>query len=114
VLCRLSGRLRVTACPGTFSWRDLEPGRYLEMWLPSNLCHDQLSIDLEVEVVGTARPHVLLANGAAVEHTPGYRLERALPGNIHVTFAFASAGALGPGPGAADRRWCRLEAGGPG
>jgi hypothetical protein len=51
---------------------DLEPGRYLEMWLPANLCHDRLSVELEVEVAGTARPHVLLANGAAVERTPGY------------------------------------------
>ena len=51
---------------------DLEPGRYLEMWLPANLCHDRLAVQLEVEVAGTARPHVLLANGAAVEHTPGY------------------------------------------
>jgi hypothetical protein len=51
---------------------DLEPGRYLEMWLPANLCHDQLSVHLEVEVTGTARPHVLLANGTASEHTPGY------------------------------------------
>ena len=51
---------------------DLEPGRYLEMWLPANLCHDQLSVELEVEVTGTARPHVLLANGADLEHTPGY------------------------------------------
>src|ERR1700678_121422 len=51
---------------------DLEPGRYLEMWLPSNLCHDQLAIDLEGEVVGPARPHALLANGAALEHTPGF------------------------------------------
>ncbi len=51
---------------------DLEPGRYLEMWLPANLCHDQFAVQLEVEIAGTARPHVLLANGTAVEHTPGY------------------------------------------
>ncbi|SRR5579875_307237 len=42
---------------------DLEPGRYLEMWFPANLCHDRLSISLEVEVAGTSRPHALVANG---------------------------------------------------
>jgi hypothetical protein len=50
---------------------DLEPGRYLEMWLPANLCHDELSICLDVEVVGTPRPHVLLANGAVEETADG-------------------------------------------
>jgi hypothetical protein len=52
---------------------DLEPGRYLEMWLPSNLCHDKLAIELVIEVVGTDRPHLLLANGAVVEEVPGCR-----------------------------------------
>lgn len=61
---------------------DLEPGRYLEMWLPANLCHDQLSIELEVEVTGTARPHVLLANGTAVEHTPGTAWALRYPANF--------------------------------
>jgi hypothetical protein len=50
---------------------DLEPGRYLEMWFPANLCHDTLAIKISVEVAGTKRPHVLLANGALVEHVPG-------------------------------------------
>ena len=61
---------------------DLEPGRYLEMWLPANLCHDRLAVELEVEVAGTARPHVLLANGAAVEHTPGYGWSVRYPGTF--------------------------------
>jgi len=61
---------------------DLEPGRYLEMWLPANLCHDRLTVELEVEVAGTARPHVLLANGAAVEHTPGYGWSVRYPGTF--------------------------------
>ena len=39
--------------PGGVSWdllmSDLEPGRYLEMWFPANLCHDTLSIELDIE-----------------------------------------------------------------
>jgi hypothetical protein len=50
---------------------DLEPGRYLEMWFPANLCHDRLAIEVAIEVAGTERPHVLLANGTVVEHRPG-------------------------------------------
>jgi hypothetical protein len=61
---------------------DLEPGRYLEMWLPANLCHDRLTVELEVEVAGTARPHVLLANGAAAEGTPGYGWSVRYPGTF--------------------------------
>ena len=63
--------------PGGVSWdllmSGLEPGRYLEMWFPANLCHDTLGVDLDVEVTGTDRPHVLLANGALEEHRPGAR-----------------------------------------
>ncbi len=63
--------------PGGVSWdllmSDLEPGRYLEMWFPANLCHDTLSIELDIEVTGTDRPHVLLANGALEEHRDGAR-----------------------------------------
>lgn len=42
---------------------DLEPGRYLEMWVPAGLCHDRFELALEVEVTGTDVPHVLMANG---------------------------------------------------
>jgi len=52
---------------------DLEPGRYLEMWFPANLCHDRLSIELDIEVSGTARPHTLLANGAVETREAGRR-----------------------------------------
>ena len=52
---------------------DLEPGRYLEMWLPANLCHDRLAIELSVEVVGAGRRHVLLANGEIDETAAGRR-----------------------------------------
>ncbi|HUB71304.1 MAG TPA: hypothetical protein VL984_12850 [Acidimicrobiales bacterium] len=60
---------------GAVSWdlwmSDLEPGRYLEMWFPANLCHDRLSVELTVEVVGTSQPHILLANGPLDEKRPG-------------------------------------------
>lgn len=46
-----------------FWMSDLYPGRYLEMWVPSPLCHDQFSLSVTVEVVG-AGPHRVFANGA--------------------------------------------------
>jgi hypothetical protein len=45
-----------------FWMSDLYGGRYLEMWLPANLCHDRFQLELEVEVVG-GRSHRLLSNG---------------------------------------------------
>jgi hypothetical protein len=50
---------------------DLEPGRYLEMWFPASLCHDALEIELQVQITGSARPHLVLANGLVIEHEPG-------------------------------------------
>jgi hypothetical protein len=44
---------------------DLEPGRYLEQWLPANLCHDQFRLDLEIEVLG-GTDHVVVANGDVI------------------------------------------------
>jgi hypothetical protein len=46
-----------------FWMSDLRPGRYLEMWLPANLCHDRFRLYLEVAVEG-GRPHRLVTNGA--------------------------------------------------
>ncbi len=70
-----TGALPVGWTPDGVSWdlfmSDLEPGRYLEMWFPANLCHDALGIDLDVKITGTDRPHVLLANGALQEHSKG-------------------------------------------
>ncbi len=45
-----------------FWMSDLHPGRYLEMWLPANLCHDRFELKLEVAVVG-GRAHRLITNG---------------------------------------------------
>lgn len=72
-----AGALPVGWCDGGdgVNWdlwmSDLEPGRYLEMWFPAGLCHDHLSIELDVVVAGTSRPHVLLANGAVQSTGPG-------------------------------------------
>ena len=51
---------------------DLHPGRYLEMWLPANLCHDRFSLTLDVEIVGTDRGFQLLHNGSADGTTVRY------------------------------------------
>jgi hypothetical protein len=45
---------------------DLYPGRYLEMWIPSPLCHDRFALTVHVEVVGADRPHLLLSNAGPV------------------------------------------------
>ena len=43
---------------------DLYPGRYLEMWLPANLCHDRFALTVDVAVVGAGVEHAVLSNGA--------------------------------------------------
>ena len=43
---------------------DLHPGRYLEMWLPANLCHDRFALTVDVAVVGAGVEHAVLSNGA--------------------------------------------------
>ncbi len=47
-----------------FWMSDLYPGRYLEMWLPANLCHDRFAMGLDVRVVGSPLEHTLISNGA--------------------------------------------------
>ena len=46
-----------------FWMSDLHPGRYLEMWLPANLCHDRFQLVLDVEVAGGER-HTVVTNGS--------------------------------------------------
>ncbi len=58
---------------------DLEPGRYLEMWFPANLCHDELALELDIEVNGSDRPHTVLANGAVRQSAPGRTFEVRYP-----------------------------------
>ena len=50
-----------------FWMSDLEPGRYLEMWVPAPLVHDHFTLDLEVELLGHGRPHALIANSADID-----------------------------------------------
>jgi hypothetical protein len=47
-----------------FWMSDLHPGRYLEMWLPANLCHDRFGMGLDVSVAGAIEDHVFLTNGS--------------------------------------------------
>ena len=46
---------------------DLHPGRYLEMWIPAPLVHDRFALHVDVAIVGTDRPHTLIANTAGVD-----------------------------------------------
>jgi hypothetical protein len=48
----------------TFGLSDLNAGRYLEAWLPSNLIFDQFPVTLEIVLTGTLAPHSLITNGA--------------------------------------------------
>ena len=47
-----------------FGFTDLGPGRYLESFLPANLIFDQYTVDLDVQITGTAVPHLPITNGA--------------------------------------------------
>jgi hypothetical protein len=47
-----------------FYMSDLKPGRYLEMWVPANLCHDRFALTVDLTVVGTPVDHAVITNGA--------------------------------------------------
>jgi hypothetical protein len=47
----------------SFGFSDLNAGRYLEAWFPSNLIFDQFPVDLEIQLAGTIAPHSLITNG---------------------------------------------------
>lgn len=48
-----------------WSWgmSDLNAGRYLEAWLPSNLIFDQFPVDLDITLNGTLAAHSVITNG---------------------------------------------------
>ncbi|MCC6790450.1 MAG: hypothetical protein IT336_02130, partial [Thermomicrobiales bacterium] len=48
----------------SFGFSDLNAGRYLEAWFPSNLIFDQFTVDLDIQLVGTLAAHTLITNGA--------------------------------------------------
>jgi hypothetical protein len=50
---------------------DLQPGRYLEMWIPAPLVHDQFALNVGIELVGHDRPHTVVANTGSVEAAGG-------------------------------------------
>jgi hypothetical protein len=54
-----------------FWMSDLEPGRYLEMWVPAPLIHDRFTLTVDIELLGHERPHTLLANATGVDAEPG-------------------------------------------
>ncbi len=56
-----------------FWMSDLQPGRYLEMWVPAPLVHDRFALSLAVRIDGTDRPHTLIANTGGVEAEHGNR-----------------------------------------
>jgi hypothetical protein len=61
---------------------DLDPGRYLEMWFPAGLCHDRLSVALDIEVAAPGRPHAVLANGEVHALAPGSRWRVTYPSDF--------------------------------
>lgn len=65
------GALPPTYEPAGMFWSskhsDRSPGRYAEQWWPMNLPHDALDIAVEIEVVGSTLPHMLVSNGDVVQ-----------------------------------------------
>ena len=79
-------RLETPACTGAepigwlsdglrfdFWMSDLQPGRYLEMWVPAPLIHDRFALCLDVRIEGTDRSHTLIANTGGVDAEAGGR-----------------------------------------
>ena len=56
---------------GAVSWdfyfSDLNPGRYMEMWFPSNLIYDHFGFEMELELRGAAEDHEIVTNAATRE-----------------------------------------------
>lgn len=65
-----------------FWMSDLEPGRYLEMWLPAPLVHDQFTLNVTIELSRHDRPHSLIANTAGVDASGGSRWEVCYPAHF--------------------------------
>lgn len=47
-----------------FGMSDLKNARYAEAWLPANLIFDQLTITLEIQIIGASAGHSVITNGA--------------------------------------------------
>jgi hypothetical protein len=50
-----------------FFFSDLNPGRYLEMWFPSNLIYDSFPFTLELDLRNAGAKHLLWTNGTVEE-----------------------------------------------
>lgn len=46
-----------------FWFSDLNPGRYLEMWFPSNLIYDHFEFHLNIHIINSNVEHTLFSNG---------------------------------------------------
>jgi hypothetical protein len=45
------------------SFYEMEPGNFAEKWMPANLIYDRFALTMQIEIVGDAVPHMVLANG---------------------------------------------------
>lgn len=52
----------------SFGMSDLNAGRYLEAWFPSNLQFDRFPFTLEVQIVGTLAVHAVITNATVTTH----------------------------------------------
>ena len=55
-----------------FHLSDLNPSRYLESWLPSNLLFDYFPVNLDVQLINSSFPHTLLSNGSVANLGPNH------------------------------------------
>jgi hypothetical protein len=46
-----------------FWFSDMYPGRYLEMWFPSNLIYDHFAFHLDIQIINSNLEHNLFSNG---------------------------------------------------
>jgi hypothetical protein len=46
---------------------DLNQGRYMEMWFPANLLHDQHPVTMNLKLVGASKEHQIVTNGTVEE-----------------------------------------------
>ena len=63
-----------------FNLSDYYAGHFLEQWLPTDPIHDRFPVTLDLDLVGGAQPHTLLANGSVEEIAPN-RFHVAFPGH---------------------------------
>jgi len=55
-----------------FYLSDLNPSRYLESWLPSNMLFDYFPVQLEVQIINSSHSHSLLSNASVSDLGPNH------------------------------------------